>query len=281
MHCFVYTLNVFVTALNYSLVYICQYTYPPRTRFQRCNFIKIMIKYQTYIIPSHIILTNEVLNSFIIKFWEDVYKPIINKLGQSKHLMVICKVKYSENNKESYKSLAPLRRIGFEDQELFSGYLQERLGILIESYEPLNYSEIEFTYIIKDGEISSNDRRLLKDLSNKEIPFHDFNKIKLPISMNYKDYGILITKEVMDGFTRYITSINKRIFQIDVNLDNKINNVTILGLSDFKWTDTQLEGNSNYFKREIGRSTIYFLDGEIILEKKVLNAKSFRRLRSR
>lgn len=229
-----------------------------------------MIKYKTYDISNHIILTNEVLNSFIIKFWDDVYKPMINKLGQSKHFMVICKVKYNEG----YKSLGPLRRVAFEDQELFSEYLQERLGILIESYEPLNYTEIVFSYIIKDGEISSKDRLLLKDLSNKEIPFHDFNKIKLPISMNYKDYGILITKEIMDGFTRYITSINKRIFQIDVTVDNKINNVTILGLSDFKWTDTQLD--NNYFKREIGKSTLYFLNGELILQKKELNCKPFK-----
>jgi hypothetical protein len=34
------------------------------------------------------------------------------------------------------------------------------------------------------------------------------------------------------------------------------------------------------FKRQIGKTTFHFLDNEIILVEKQLNAKSFRRLRS-
>lgn len=120
-----------------------------------------MIKYQKYNLSNNLLLTNEVLNSYIIKFWEDIYAACVANADKSKHLMVICKLKYTEDTKESYKTIAPLRRVAFEDQELFSEYLQERLGLLIESYEPLNYTEIVFSYIIKDGEISSNDRRLL------------------------------------------------------------------------------------------------------------------------
>jgi hypothetical protein len=56
-----------------------------------------------------------------------------------------------------------------------------------------------------------------------------------------------------------------------------INNVTILGLSDFKWIDRKLVDG---FVRDIGKTTLYFLDGELIYIKQ-LNAKTFRRLRSR
>jgi hypothetical protein len=127
------------------------------------------------------------------------------------------------------------------------------------------------------GEVLPEDRELLVDLSDKELPFHDFNKIKLPISMNPEDYGVIRSKELHNNFTRYIVSYKKRIYEIDMYLDKITNKVTILGLSDFKWIDTKLDENS--FKRQIGKSTIHFLDKEIVLIEKQLNAKSFRKLR--
>jgi hypothetical protein len=190
--------------------------------------------------------------------------------------MVLCKVKYSclEGKELGYKTLGPLRKVEFKDQELFSEYLQERLSILIDSYNPNTVSEIIFTYINKEGEVSMEDRLLLEDSSNKELPFHNFNKISLPISMNPSDYGDIRSKTQMDGFIRYIVSSNIRIFEIDVSNDQSINNVTILGLSNLKWIDTII--SEDYFKREIGKSTIYFLDGEIVLQKLQLNAKPFK-----
>ncbi|SRR5882762_4468390 len=236
-----------------------------------------MIKYQTYNI-NKIILTNEVLNSYIIKFWQDVFSPIIENSKAVKHLMIICKVKYSDDKFGGYKTIAPLRRVEFNDQELFTGYLQERLGILIDSYQPLTISEIIFSYIIKDGKVNASDRILLEDLSDKEIVFHDFNRIKLPISMDPEDYGTVRSKSLLESYTRYIVSDNKRIYEIDVSLDEITNKVTILGLSDFKWIDSKFgEG----FKREIGKTTLHFIDGEIVLVEKQLNAKAFRRLRSK
>jgi hypothetical protein len=237
--------------------------------------IKLMIKTTKYILPENVILTSEILNTYISQFWSEVFAPI-NDGDHPKHLMILCKVKYYDIT-ESYKTLGPLRRVEFGDQELFCGYLNERLGILYDSYNPsTNVSEINFTYVIKDGIISINDRLLLEDLTDKELPFHNFNKISLPISMNPSDYGNIRSKTQMDGFIRYIVSSNIRIFEIDVILD--INKVTILGLSDFKWVDTKISDDS--FKREIGKSTLYFLNGEIILQKLQLNAKSFKKTRN-
>jgi hypothetical protein len=122
---------------------------------------------------------------------------------------------------------------------------------------------------------------LLKDLSNnQDVTFHEFNKIKLPISMNPNDYGILLSKSVVDGYNRYITTLNKKVFQIDQTLDLLVNNVTILGASELKWVDTVVNIDGT-FKREIGKSTIYFLNGVILLQKQILAAKAFKRFRSR
>jgi hypothetical protein len=239
-----------------------------------------MIKYKTYKLNKKLILSSpkgEVLNIHIIKFWEDVFTSIV-KNGEVKHLMILCKVKYIDNN--GYKTLGPLRRVGIKDLELFSEYLTDRLGILVDSYNSNVISEIVFTYVIKDGEVSSKDRLLLEDLSDKDTSFHEFNKIKLPVSMNLEDYGIIRGKTQMDENTRYFVKNNyfKRIYEIDVNLDQSINRVSVIGASDLKWIDTKLSDNS--FKREIGKATLYFLEGEIILVKRTLSAMPFGRFRS-
>lgn len=161
---------------------------------------------------------------------------------------------------------------------MFTSYLSERLGILIDSYQSQTFNKIVFTYVVKEGKITKSDRLLLQDLSDKSIPFHEFNKIKLPISMNPSDYGTILANTIIDNITRIIVTSNKRVYQFDISFDQIINHVTILGSSDLKWIDTKLSDVS--FKREIGKTTLYFFDGELMLQKKVLNAKTFKKVRS-
>ena len=215
---------------------------------------------------------------YILKFWNEVYTPLVSN-NEVKHLMILCKIQYSDSDNLTYKTLGPLRRVEYKDLDLFINYLMDRLGIIIDSYSPQSISKIIFTYVIKEGSISNQDRLLLKDLTDKTLPSHDFNKIKLPISMNPSDYGQIVVSSLVDKITRFVVSSNKMIFQIDVSLNNLINKVRILGSSDLTWIDTKI--SDDCFKREIGKTTIYFLDGEIILQKKELNAKSFRKLKHR
>jgi len=241
-----------------------------------------MIKNKSYTINQQLILTSEVLNSYVLQFWNEVFAPI-NQSDKVKHLMVLCKVKYSETETEvegGYKTLGPLRRVEFKDLDLFTNYLSDRLGILIDSYSSNTISEIIFTYVIREGEISPEDRLLLEDLSDKETTFHEFNKISLPVSMDPSNYGTIRGKTQLESNIRYfVRNINSnRIYEIDVSLDQLINKVSIIGASDLKWVDTKID--DNLFKREIGKATIYFLDGEIVLVKRQIPAKPFTRVRS-
>jgi len=235
-----------------------------------------MIKLKVYNI-NKIILTNEVLSNHILKFWNEVFSTL-NQNGKVNHLMILCKIRYSENG--SYKTLGPLRRVEFKDLELFKNYLIERLGIFTDSYEPASISEIVFTYVIKDGPITEKDRLLLEDLTENDKSFHEFNKMKLPVSMNPKDYGTIRGKSLLGDFIRYfVRSINtNRVYEIDVSVDQLVNKVSIIGASDLTWVDTRID--ENLFKREIGKVTFYFLDGEMVLVKRMLPAKPFSRLRS-
>jgi hypothetical protein len=74
--------------------------------------------------------------------------------------MVLCKVQYPDTNLDSsnvYKTIAPLRRVEYTDLEMFISYLTNRLGILIDSYNPQSVNKIIFTYIVKKGKITSED----------------------------------------------------------------------------------------------------------------------------
>jgi hypothetical protein len=120
---------------------------------------------------------------------------------------------------------------------------------------------------------------LLEDLSDKEIKFHEFNKIKLPLSMNPSDYGTIRGETKIGDSIRYFVRKGNRVYEIDVNLDKIINKVSVLGSSALNWVDTKI--SDNLFKREIGKSTIYFLDGEEVLIKRLIPAKPFNRFRQK
>lgn len=225
-----------------------------------------MIQIQKYSIDNGI-LTNKLLITYINQFWLDIF----SKVKGDKHLWLMCKVHYSEEEL-GHKTLGQLRRVNFDDKELFLEYLSERLGILNDAYTSLAISEISFSYVINEGLATDNDRLQLQDLSDKTTTTHRFNNYNIPTSMNPSDYGSILATTTFSTFTRFIVNAGTRNYQIDSNLESMVNKVTILGASNFKWTDTKL---SVGFKREIGKSTIYFLDGEIVLRKQQLSAKSF------
>jgi hypothetical protein len=225
-------------------------------------------KYST----NNILLSNEVLSAFINNFWEENFNP----LKKENHFMLMCKIQYSDVEL-GHRTLGHLRRVNFEDKELFIEYLSERLGILNDAYTTHSISTIIFSYIIKSGKASEHDRRLLSNLEDKTLSTHRFNNMKLPVTMIASEYGqVIISKEIEEG-TRYIVTNKKILYQIDVVEGGQINKVKILGASDLEWKDTKLtEG----FKREIGKSTIYFINGEIVLRKLQLSAKPFRKTKT-
>ena len=92
--------------------------------------------------------------------------------------------------------------------------------------------------------------------------------MNLPITMNPANYGTIVTTEVKsEGFTRYIVTNGNKTYMIDQY--EGVNKVAMLGNVKLSWVDTKLVGDdTDYFKREIKKSTIYFLGGEIILRKK-------------
>jgi hypothetical protein len=76
-----------------------------------------------------------------------------------------------------YKTLADLRRVNFNDRELFTNYLIARLGILTEAYVTHPISKIEFSYVIKKG-IALNNYKSFEDFETKiTSTTHSFNNM--------------------------------------------------------------------------------------------------------
>lgn len=184
--------------------------------------------------------------------------------------------KDEEGNELGYKTLGHLRKVNFNDKNLFIEYLLNRLGYVTESYFSNKITKITFTYIIKDGLTKDN----AKSFYDETVlhPFnHKFNRLVLPVSMNPSDYGTIEVQNFVqskgESFERFIVTKGSKTFRIDVNKDLGVNNVQMLGNTSLSWTDTNL--NDGLFKREIEKSIIYFCNGEIVLRKKLITCKSF------
>jgi len=234
-----------------------------------------MIKLQSYSI-NNLPITNELLSVYINKFWQDIFESI----KDTKHLYLMCKVQF-ESEEMGYRTLGHLLKTNYSDKELFIEYISERLTVLNESYITLPIINISFSYIIKDGVTTDSDRALSQETDNISYS-HRFNNMELPITMDPSEYGtILLTNNITldgDNYQRYIVQNKNRTFEIDVSSNGLTNKVRILGSINLSWVDTKLDSSIlNYFMREIKKSTIYFMNGEVVLRKQQLNAKPFRK----
>lgn len=232
-----------------------------------------MVKFQTYKL-NNLLLTNQLLEAYINHFWNDIFIP----LQENKHLMVLCKVEFNDSG---YKTLGHLRRVNKADKELFIEYLLARLGLITESYTPNGLvSQITFSYIIKSGLATEQDRLLLSNLEDKSVTNHRFNNLQLPVSMNPSDYGSILLNNFTQvngvSVNRFIVESGTRSYIIDSSQDGLTNNVRIQGAIDLAWVDTKI--SEDVIKREIGKSIIFFMGGEKILRKKQLNAKPISKL---
>ena len=231
-----------------------------------------MIKLQNYTLKDDISLSPEMLTNYIEQLWLEIF---VN--AKEDHMLLLCRVKFNDQNL-GYRTLGHLIKVNYEDKELFINYLSERLTILDDSYNYNPICQISFSYIIKSGKCL-DEKITLQNVDTKELTVHNFNNMNLPISMNPAVYGKIIISNIIteEGITfeRFIVVNRDKTYQIDVLENGQVNRVTILGAINLSWFDTLLSEEQDLFKREIKKSTIYFMDGEVVLRKKEIPCKPF------
>lgn len=233
-----------------------------------------MIQNITYTLPQSSPLTSQLLTKYINLFFSKIFSSIYTE-SKPVHLMLMVKVEFTDDS-VGYRTLADLRKVNFNDKDVFTAYLTDRLGILSDTYHVHPIKNIIFSYIVKDG-IASGDRLLMQQ-SEYSVSVHKFNNFLIPLTMIPSEYGEVLVQNIVGDINRVVVKNGGNMFAIDVSTDGLTNNVTISGAKDIKWTDTKLSpaGRDSVFKREIGKSIHYIKNGEIIVSEKLLNAKPFK-----
>lgn len=230
---------------------------------------KYFINSKIYPISDNSTITTLLLSATIDQFWSDVYDPLYQK-NNDLHLVLMCKVNYL-GSIGGYRTLAPSRRVNYNDKTLFIDYINSRINYLNDSYTITPCSSIELTYVIGKG--VADDNRLLKQNFDYQVATYNFNNYQLPLSMDPKDYGVLVGTMDLGDKTRYIVKTDVTVFSIEAAKDGSINHTRIEGVADITWIDTKLDDYT--FKRDLETSTLYIQDGKVVVKEKVLPAKAF------
>lgn len=228
-----------------------------------------MLKFKTYTLKEIGTVDLGLLRSLVNQFWSDVFAHVQLVKGLS-HLKLICKVEFIDG--QGYRCLSSMERVNYRDKEKYIKFLNERLGILSDSYSVTPASKVTFTYIEGEGEAPVAAPQL--ELQKYVVHKHSFNNLQLPLTMNVSKYGNVVMTEVLnDGSTKYLVIENKLVFLIVVSKDGLTNHVHLTGVHDIKWVDTKLSDNT--FKRVLAGNTFYVKDGIKVVSSKELPAKPF------
>ena len=117
-----------------------------------------------------------------------IYSNLYQKKNDNIHLMILVKVEFMESL--GYRTLANLRKVNFDDKDMFANFLGERLGLLSDSYRVDPVSNIIFSYIVRDG--VAEDTKPLLTVAEYNVTKHSFNNMVLPLSMNPVDFGTVL-----------------------------------------------------------------------------------------
>lgn len=175
-----------------------------------------MIKVKSYNLQL-ISLTPKVLQKYTYLFWHEVFRHIDHR---NSYLTLMVKVRF-DTDEMSYKSIAKLRSVGFTDKNLFVDYICDNLGLLTDGYTSTAVRRLDFTYYVHKGEVTSFDRSLLalrKLDTVSTVPTHSIKKSFLPLSMEPKDFGKILSEVVSkEGNPVYIINgSGGEIFEIEI-----------------------------------------------------------------
>lgn len=147
---------------------------------------------------------------------------------------------------QGYRCLSSLQSVNFNDKAKYIKLLNERLGILTDSYKVTTLSKITFTYVVGIGEALNTAKQLA--INDYKVSKHAYNNLQLPLTMDVSKFGRIVkTKVLKNGSTKYLVIENKLVFVIIVSKDGLTNNVYLTGDKDLEWVDTHISDNA--FKR--------------------------------
>jgi hypothetical protein len=207
-----------------------------------------------YKLSTSVVITEQILREYINLF----IKEVINEIKDDQHILFIPRVNLIDNQ---YITLSSKININKGCKEDLLSFLIDKIGLSNDAYKSIPISSIVFSYGIRDGVITPEFIR-----KTKNIKYQVYYNNKLPLALFPEDYGKIIS--IYNNL--YIISVSKNVsvhlFQekegdFDINRIEYIKNGNIL----FTWKDKILNKKQNKFIRNIGKSTIHYEKGVIIL----------------
>lgn len=201
-------------------------------------------------------LSKDLLKKYLDEFWSDV----VNNINLNEHILFIPRLILIDNQ---FVSLSKMLKINKTNKDGITSFLLDLIDLSNESYKNIPIKSIIFSYGVRKGKIINEFPSTDKTVTSQH---HIFYKNKLPIGVIPSDYGKIIMNA---NNTFFISPFNLKNIYITLQSEGDINKIKYIknGNVLFTWTDTIVNKEEKLLIRTLGKSTIHFKDGEIILQK--------------
>jgi hypothetical protein len=256
----------------YLFIYIILFIISPENIFE----INMAILSSKNIIKLRKTKTKNIWNIFSLNFRRKVFsgslferkfnqfwKSIHSGFNENNHLFILLKIKYVNND---FVTIGKIQRLNLADKDWYINWIIDNMEFKSEYYNETQIEEIIFSYGFKKGKIPD------KDSLNLNVNSVIINDIKLPISLNPKDFGKLSRTIEIDNGQLFILQNNKG----EIIMFSKFNNYNEIeflknGNSLIKFRDEI--SSENKFIRIIDNKKYYFENGEQFVITKEMKTK--------
>jgi hypothetical protein len=219
------------------------------------------------------VLTKQLITEYINKFHQEIILKIDSP--EEKHLFFIFRITLENGQIKTVTKIQKLN-LDEESKQQIIEYIYDKITTIQDSYFSEPVQSIIISYGIRKGKLEQTSLNL-KPIT--ELSHHVFYNNKLPIALLPSHYGrIVYQSEQKDGNFTYLINPSKN---IQLLLEVKEGNHYIKYFKNsqlmYEWID-YINLKENSLIREIGKTTIYCKDGEVIWVKVL---KSFRKIISK
>jgi hypothetical protein len=223
------------------------------------NFLLINKWHNYFISSDNNLLSNDLINEMLHKFWDEIMNNIDNKM-----VILLFRIQFED---QTYRTIGNLQKINKNDFNILYKLLTSLLTILSDDYKNLAIINIIFSYKIIDTENKTSKIDNNNNNKSDKLPTFKFYGYNLPLTMDITKWGTILSHDN----NHYLIQREKSNLIYDITIEdlwNKIqikdsNNLTILTFKDIKDINNQ---DKSSFNRIINNQTYHFNNGKLILK---------------
>lgn len=203
-------------------------------------------------------LKDNILNKNILtKFMNNFYEQIVQLITDDQHILFIFRIVLINDD---IKTVSKLKKINKDSKDDLISFIWDAIELTNNNYSNAPIKSLIISYGIRKGAIQV--QKSLLPLA--ETHFHIYYNHKLPIVTKIEEYGDILNQ---NGDITIISLRNRKGEILIIKREENMNNIQFFknGKMMYEWTDHIKEDGS--LTREIGKTTIFWKDGEIIWTK--------------